>query len=250
MTAGYQALTEKEKETLRLLIGGHDAKSIARALGLSIHTVNERLRDARRKMAVTSSREAARLMRAAEGRDPNSIVDKQLGDALDPVASPHPDTSTAASALNRPAVWIVGGSIMLLLTIALFAMLGASPVAEAPSVAVEASKVAESESVASARNWLSLVDASNWKQSWLATGRSFRELNTLERWQTASLSVRVPLGAALSRTLVSDDNVPTPPQGNMVVKFKTSFAGKAEAVETVALVREDGTLRVVGYYID
>jgi DNA-binding CsgD family transcriptional regulator len=70
MTTGYQALTdkekEKEKETLRLLIGGHDAKSIARALGLSIQTVNERLRDARRKMAVTSSREAARLAREAD----------------------------------------------------------------------------------------------------------------------------------------------------------------------------------------
>ena len=66
MTAPIQTLTEKEKETLRLLVDGHDAKSMARQLGLSVHTINERLRDARRKMAVSSSREAARKLRAIE----------------------------------------------------------------------------------------------------------------------------------------------------------------------------------------
>lgn len=61
------ALSEKEKQTLRLIVRGHDAKSTARTLGLSVHTINERLRDARRKMAVSSSREAARLLLEAEG---------------------------------------------------------------------------------------------------------------------------------------------------------------------------------------
>ena len=42
-----EALTPKEKETLRLILCGHDAKSSARALDLSVHTVNGRLRDAR-----------------------------------------------------------------------------------------------------------------------------------------------------------------------------------------------------------
>ena len=48
MSDGFQALSEREKETLRLLLGGHDIKSIAAGLGLSVHTVNERLREARR----------------------------------------------------------------------------------------------------------------------------------------------------------------------------------------------------------
>src|SRR5687767_10645165 len=64
---GLWALTEKEKQTLRLIVRGHDAKSVARNLGLSVHTINERLRDARRKMAASSSREAARLLLEAEG---------------------------------------------------------------------------------------------------------------------------------------------------------------------------------------
>ncbi len=62
MDHGSWALSEKEKQTLRLIVRGHDAKSIARNLDLSIHTINERLRDARRKMAVSSSREAARML--------------------------------------------------------------------------------------------------------------------------------------------------------------------------------------------
>lgn len=61
-TDGYGSLTDKEKQTLRLILRGHDAKSTARHLGLSVHTVNERLREARRKLAVSSSREAARLL--------------------------------------------------------------------------------------------------------------------------------------------------------------------------------------------
>lgn len=65
MSSPVQSLTEKEKQALRLLVNGFDAKSMAQHLGLSVHTVNERLREARRKMAVSSSREAARQLRTA-----------------------------------------------------------------------------------------------------------------------------------------------------------------------------------------
>ena len=68
MTLSIDALTEKEKDALRLLLRGHDAKSSAQALGLSVHTVNERLREARRKLGTTSSREAARRLLAEELR--------------------------------------------------------------------------------------------------------------------------------------------------------------------------------------
>ena len=75
------ALTEKEKQTLRLIVRGHDAKSIARSLGLSVHTINERLRDARRKMAVSSSREAARLLLEAEDDKAGLPTPESFGDA-------------------------------------------------------------------------------------------------------------------------------------------------------------------------
>ena len=95
MTPGFQALTEKEKETLRLLVSGYDAKSMARHLGLSVHTINERLRDARRKMAVSSSREAARQLRDIERRTPEPVGYESFGDvgaaaAVTDVSSPAP----------------------------------------------------------------------------------------------------------------------------------------------------------------
>ncbi len=68
MTSSLDTLTDKERQTLRLILRGHDAKSSARELGLSVHTVNERLRDARRKLGVTSSWEAARRLMAEEAQ--------------------------------------------------------------------------------------------------------------------------------------------------------------------------------------
>ena len=80
MTDRCAALTEKEKQTLRLIVPGHDAKSTARHLGLSVHTINERLRDARCKLAVSSS-EAARLLLKREGAGRDFVADKQIGEA-------------------------------------------------------------------------------------------------------------------------------------------------------------------------
>jgi len=56
------ALTDKELEILRLLAGGHTVKSIAAGMGRSEASINERLREARRKTGVGSSRELARLL--------------------------------------------------------------------------------------------------------------------------------------------------------------------------------------------
>jgi DNA-binding CsgD family transcriptional regulator len=64
---GLARLSEREREVLRLLVEGHELKSIAASLGLSIHTINDRLREARGKLGVSSSRAAARLLAAQEG---------------------------------------------------------------------------------------------------------------------------------------------------------------------------------------
>lgn len=72
-------LSDREKAVLRLLGNNHDPKSIARELDLSVHTINEYLRSARRKMGVTSSREAARLLSAEEAAAPKSVVDREIG---------------------------------------------------------------------------------------------------------------------------------------------------------------------------
>ena len=74
-----QNLTPRQKEILRLLLNGYDAKSAGRELGISVHTVNEHLREARRHLGVSSSREAARMLRQAEGTPPNVMGPDRLG---------------------------------------------------------------------------------------------------------------------------------------------------------------------------
>jgi len=76
---GVQNLTQRQKEILRLLLNGFDAKSAGRELGISVHTVNEHLREARRHLGVSSSREAARILRQVECAPPNDVGPNELG---------------------------------------------------------------------------------------------------------------------------------------------------------------------------
>lgn len=62
-------LNAAERSVLDLLSRGHTAKSIATITEKSVASVNERLREARRKTGVASSRELARLFAAQENRD-------------------------------------------------------------------------------------------------------------------------------------------------------------------------------------
>ena len=71
--------------------------------------------------------------------------------------------------------------------------------------------------------------------------------------QTAS-RVRDPLGTLKSRHLVSataTHSLPGAPDGDyVVVRYASSFANKAAAIETVTPVKEsDGHWRVSGYFI-
>lgn len=243
MNDGLQALTDKEKQTLRLLLAGHDAKSMARHLGLSVHTVNERLRYARRKLSASSSREAARLLRESE--EPKSFGDKALGDAAGAAAGQHGGEPERGS--SRRMLWPIGGVAMISLTLAVLA-LAASPQA-APDRAAS-SPVAETAAVQAARQWLALVDAGKWQESFAGTTASFQSQNTVQMWQSASEQARVPLGRMVARTVVSDESVPTPPRGHQVVRFRTDFANKKGAIETVSLAREGESWRIAGIYID
>ena len=68
-------LNAKERQILLLLAQGHTAKSAAVATGSSVHAVNERLREARRKTGVASSRELARLV----SLNPQKSRDEKIG---------------------------------------------------------------------------------------------------------------------------------------------------------------------------
>jgi DNA-binding CsgD family transcriptional regulator len=97
------ALTEKELEILRLLAGGHTVKSIAAQLGRSEASINERLREARRKTGVGSSRELARQL------DEQKIWDKKID--LSAAASPAESEAGPPPGRGR---WSKGQMMMLI----------------------------------------------------------------------------------------------------------------------------------------
>ena len=251
----FRTLSDKEKQTLRLIVRGHDAKSIARSLGLSVHTINERLRDARRKMAVSSSREAARMLLEAEGLigdppNPHSFVDSGIGE--DAGRNQMDQETASISGVRRASrhSWIIIGVFLMTFALGLLVLAALPQAASSPPYTPTTSQpVPSSEVVDTARQWLSLIDQARWDESYRATGASFRKLNTVQVWAKVSEEVRAPLGAMISRTFVSQENLPAPPSGYEVVKFRTRFANKADVLETVTLDRADGDWRVVGVTI-
>lgn len=245
---GFQTLTEKEKATLRLLVDGHDAKSMARHLGLSVHTINERLRDARRKMSASSSREAARQLREIEARHPENLGDRALGEVATVPDMEQLSASAETPRMVRPSGWIAGAIIMSF-SLALLAF-ASMPGDADTSAKAPVNAPAESAAVAAARDWLALVEKRDWNGSWEATGASFKALNTVETWTRVAQQVQLPLGAVTSRVLVSEERVPAPPYGYQMVKFRTDYANKAGAIETLSLVREGGGWRVVGVTVE
>lgn len=250
------ALTDKEKQTLRLMVRGHDAKSVARSLGLSVHTINERLREARRKMSVSSSREAARMLLEAEDGGSPDFYPQNMGDSQigEDAASSERDQEDAPvgvpGRLLRPG-WIIIGVFAMSVLLSFLALAAMPQATSAPQSAQPAVAPAFDQKVVdAARRWLTLVDAGRWDDSYRETASSFRRLNTARVWADVSEQTRAPLGAATSRIFISQENLPAPPAGYEVVKFRTHFAHKGDAVETVTLDMEDGVWRVVGVMID
>lgn len=96
-------LNERELEILRLLAAGHTTKTIATQLGRTETAITERLRAARRKTGVGSSRELARLLEAQE------IWDRKID--LSPPDSPAKPVLPPASSGSG---WLKGKLLMLL----------------------------------------------------------------------------------------------------------------------------------------
>lgn len=99
-------LNENEKEALHLLLLGHDAKTAAREIGVTANIINERLRSARQKLQVTSSKAAARMLAEHEGYEPKFFVPKDIGIAPKPKSNeiyPLPEQQAASPDRVREA---------------------------------------------------------------------------------------------------------------------------------------------------
>lgn len=258
MNEGLNRLSEREKETLRLLLSGHDAKTIARSLEISVHTVNERLREARRKLGVTSSREAARLLSQVEQDSPNFHADKQFGDAR---LAREADRDTQQSGnrwiAGHPLTWVLGGIvIMSLIYAAIFwsqaMQQNGQTKLEAASATASTPNAVQGRLAENARRWLAIVDSFRWDESWNQSSAYFRSQITAAQWAAKVDPVRRPLGAVVSRKLkkVQTEGLPRQPVGEyVIVQFQTNFAVRANTIETVVLAHEQSGWAIAGYWI-
>ena len=123
----------------------------------------------------------------------------------------------------------------------------------APCLA-RAAEPASADAVEVATDWLSLVDAGTYEESWRQSGALFRQAITKEQWSQALGAARTSLGELRTRRLESRTEataLPGVPDGRYVVmQFAAPFASRAPALETVTTALEaDGHWRVVGYFI-
>jgi hypothetical protein len=135
---------------------------------------------------------------------------------------------------------------------ALRAALASSLGVLAPALAAQDVRSAGAQ--AAAREWLALTDRQDADASWAAADGKFQAAMTVDRWTTALQQVRSPLGALVQRSVVSTRfaaSLPAFPPGDYaIVVFRSSFAKRTTAQETVTLDRDKGgTWRVVGYSI-
>jgi hypothetical protein len=104
-----------------------------------------------------------------------------------------------------------------------------------------------------AKQWLTLVDDQNYADSYKQMGAIARDKISADSWSSKISSVRAPLGAMSSRALKDVKLTKTlhaMGEGQYaIVRYDTTFAHKAAAVESVNLVSEHGAWAVIGYFI-
>lgn len=107
--------------------------------------------------------------------------------------------------------------------------------------------------VVTAKEWLALVDDKEYQKSWEEAAPYFKDHVGEKQWEELVAKVRGPLGKMESRELLGAQfttSLPGVPDGEyVVIQFKTRFANKAEAVETITPMMAEGAWRVSGYFI-
>lgn len=105
-----------------------------------------------------------------------------------------------------------------------------------------------------AEQWLALVDADNYAESWKQAASIFKQALTAEQWESAVKAVHSQTGKVVSRkfrTAEFTDSLPGAPPGDYVIlRYDTSFENLKTATETVVPTKEkDGSWRVSGYFV-
>jgi hypothetical protein len=105
-----------------------------------------------------------------------------------------------------------------------------------------------------AKQWLALVDDSNYAEAWKQAGPYLRAHQSADAFLAAVGAKRMPMGAMSSRNLKDVKMTRTLPgmrSGQYaVVRYDSGFAHQAAAIENVTLASENGAWSVVAYRLD
>jgi opacity protein-like surface antigen len=112
----------------------------------------------------------------------------------------------------------------------------------------------KAEANAAALEWLSVIDAGQYGQSWDEAAAPFKQHVSKSQWERAVSDVRKQTGALKTRELESAQpahQLPGVPDGDyVVIVYHSSFAAAPAATETVTPMRDaDGHWRVAGYRV-
>lgn len=228
LTSSIETLTDRELEILRLLTAGHTVKSIAVRLGRSEASINERLRDARRKTGIGSSRELARRL------DAQKVWDKRIDLSAWGSAS---DQAAQSPALRRLTS---KGTIIMLFAIAAVA----AGIIVAASGSTDQMAPPQSAQVAAPDRMPLVVGTWSLDTSRLpAEGRprsvtlEFR-VSDDEMWTGRSEIVAADGSRQHAETTAAADGVPVPLAGNMA--FADMVSMRQPAPNTLVLTFTKG----------
>ena len=98
---------------------------------------------------------------------------------------------------------------------------------------------------------LTLLDQDNYLEAWKSSASIFKEVVSLDAWNSQMEGVRKKLGKAKTRTrtnaIVQKDPSNHPPGEYVMLNFDTGFE-KDDATETLVLFKEDNQWRLAGYF--
>lgn len=197
------ALNTRELEVLRLLAEGHTIKSIAAQLDRTEASINERLRDARRKTGVGSSRELARQLGAQK------IWDKNPDLAMTSPSSEAP-VQPASRGLTGPK-----GTIAMLIAMPLIAAGSLLMAADAPyNAARPQSALAAAQGSPLVGRWALDLAGVPAEERPRAVTISF-SVAPDRRWTTQVEIVNPDGGTLHAQSTAALDAAPVPTAGNM-----------------------------------
>ena len=106
------------------------------------------------------------------------------------------------------------------------------------------------EAMTAAEEWLALVDAGEYNQSWLTANKTLKEQSEKDDWENYLKAIREPLGKIISRKVTRTRTVTQiqgMPDGEYFqVQFEVKFVNKS-GMERMTVAKEGGGWKVAGY---